>query len=43
MMGLENGVHWTAWFIQCFIIMIITVFFLTIILRVSQDFSYSKA
>ncbi|EDV22374.1 uncharacterized protein TRIADDRAFT_10137, partial [Trichoplax adhaerens] len=42
MMGLDNGVHWAAWFIQCFIIMLLTVFFLTLILRFGRIFMHSN-
>ncbi|KAL1124646.1 hypothetical protein AAG570_001270 [Ranatra chinensis] len=31
-MGLGNGIHWLGWFIDSFIPMVVTIFFLTIIL-----------
>jgi ATP-binding cassette subfamily A (ABC1) protein 1 len=37
-MGLGNGVHWMAWFIDSFVFMIISVFLLTIILKVLSSF-----
>ncbi len=33
-MGLGNGVHWAAWFIDSFTVMICAIFFLTILLKV---------
>jgi ATP-binding cassette subfamily A (ABC1) protein 1 len=33
-MGLGNGVHWMAWFIDSFVSMLISVSLLTIILKV---------
>ena len=35
-MGLGNGVHWMAWFIDSFFFMLISVFLLTIILKVTS-------
>ena len=33
-MGLDSWLHWTAWFVKCFIYMIITVTLMTILLKV---------
>ena len=35
MMGLGNGVHWLAWFINAFVMMFITVILLVLVLKVS--------
>ena len=34
-MGLGNGVHWVAWFINAFVLMFITVFLFCIVLKAS--------
>jgi hypothetical protein len=33
-MGLGNGVHWLAWFVNAFVVMLITIFLFCIILKV---------
>lgn len=33
-MGLSNGVHWLAWFINAFIVMFVTVCLLVVVLKV---------
>jgi ATP-binding cassette, subfamily A (ABC1), member 1 len=35
-MGLGNGIHWLAWFINSFVMMIITVILFVIVLKVSS-------
>jgi ATP-binding cassette subfamily A (ABC1) protein 1 len=40
-MGLSNGLHWTAWFITSFISMMIICIFLVIILKYGQILSFS--
>nr|CAB3219609.1 ATP-binding cassette sub-family A member 1-like [Phallusia mammillata] len=42
MMGLSNGVHWVAWFINSFSIMVISVFFMMIVLRAGDIFPFSN-
>ena len=37
-MGLSNGVHWIAWFINAFSVMFLTVCLLVVILKVSATF-----
>lgn len=39
-MGLSNGVHWIAWFINAFSVMFLTVCLLVVILKVSPAFLY---
>ena len=34
-MGLSNGVHWLAWFITCFIMMLVSILLLLAILKVN--------
>ena len=34
-MGLGNGVHWVAWFINAFVMMFVTILLLIILLKVS--------
>lgn len=36
-MGLSNGVHWLAWFINAFIVMFVTVCLLVVILKVCPN------
>jgi hypothetical protein len=36
-MGLSNGVHWTAWFIDSIVVMIITAVLLSLLLVVSRE------
>lgn len=38
-MGLSNGVHWVAWFINAFVMMFITIVILTIIIKVMASSS----
>jgi len=33
-MGLNNGVHWLAWFIDAFVVMFVSLILLIIILKV---------
>jgi ATP-binding cassette subfamily A (ABC1) protein 1 len=33
-MGLGNGVHWLAWFVNAFVVMLITIFLFCIIFKV---------
>ena len=33
-MGLGNGVHWLAWFITCFIMMLLSTILLVLVLKV---------
>lgn len=35
MMGLSNGVHWVAWFLNSFALMFITILFMLAVLKVS--------
>ena len=35
MMGLSNGVHWVAWFIDSFSVMLCSILLLLLFLRVS--------
>ena len=35
-MGLSNGVHWVAWFINAFVMMFATIILLILLLKVSQ-------
>ncbi|KAG5670263.1 hypothetical protein PVAND_000540 [Polypedilum vanderplanki] len=50
-MGLDSWLHWTAWFTKCFIYMLITVTFMTILMKVkwygednpNSVFTYSSA
>lgn len=37
-MGLTNAVHWCAWFITAFVMMLLSVFLLLIVLKVSFFF-----
>ncbi|XP_048255576.1 phospholipid-transporting ATPase ABCA1-like isoform X2 [Haliotis rufescens] len=41
MMGLGNGVHWLAWFINAFVMMIITVVMLVALLKGGKVFEHS--
>ncbi len=36
-MGLGNTVHWLAWFITCFITMMVSVLLLVAVLKVGSD------
>ena len=38
-MGLSNAVHWTAWFISAFVVMVTSVILLCIIFKVSMSVS----
>ncbi|XP_062578503.1 ATP-binding cassette sub-family A member 7-like [Saccostrea cucullata] len=40
-MGLSNAVHWVAWFINAFIMMFITIIFLTIIIKTGNVLEHS--
>ena len=37
MMGLGNGVHWLAWFINAFVVMMFTMGLLVVLLTVSHN------
>lgn len=39
-MGLNNGVHWVGWFLDAFVMMLLTNILLTIILVVSNQCIY---
>ena len=41
-MGLGNGVHWFAWFINSAVMMLITIAILVLILRYGQILKYSN-
>jgi len=34
MMGLSNGVHWVAWFINSFVVMFLSIILMLIVLKV---------
>lgn len=34
MMGLPNWLHWTAWFVQSFLLLLISIILMTIFLKV---------
>ncbi|CAG5131580.1 unnamed protein product, partial [Candidula unifasciata] len=40
-MGLGNGVHWVAWFINAFVVMMITVILFVVILKAGKVLEYS--
>ncbi|XP_059140192.1 phospholipid-transporting ATPase ABCA1-like [Physella acuta] len=40
-MGLSNGVHWLAWFITSFVMMLITVILFVIVLKAGKILEYS--
>ena len=39
-MGLGNGVHWVAWFINAFVMMFATILLLILLLKVSFHYSF---
>ncbi|KAL8582197.1 hypothetical protein ACOMHN_004116 [Nucella lapillus] len=41
-MGLGNGVHWLAWFVNAFIVMIISVILFCIVLKVGKVLEFSN-
>lgn len=41
-MGLSNGVHWIAWFINAFVMMFITIVILTIIIKSGKVLEHSN-
>nr|KAG5702169.1 hypothetical protein BaRGS_033881 [Batillaria attramentaria] len=40
-MGLGNGVHWVAWFINAFVLMLLSVILLCVMLKTGKVFQYS--
>nr|XP_026691296.1 ATP-binding cassette sub-family A member 1-like [Ciona intestinalis] len=42
MMGLSNGVHWVAWFINSFILMFVSILLLLMVLKVGDVTPYSN-
>ncbi|XP_078319655.1 phospholipid-transporting ATPase ABCA1-like isoform X1 [Crassostrea virginica] len=42
-MGLGNGVHWVAWFINAFVMMFITIIILTIIIKSGKVLEHSDS
>ncbi|XP_077983207.1 phospholipid-transporting ATPase ABCA3-like [Glandiceps talaboti] len=41
MMGLSNWLHWSAWFVKCFIFLMISGLLMSIILKAGEVFRYS--
>ncbi|XP_077983290.1 phospholipid-transporting ATPase ABCA3-like [Glandiceps talaboti] len=41
MMGLSNWLHWSAWFVKCFMFLMISGFLMSIFLKVGEVFRYS--
>ena len=41
-MGLGNGVHWMAWFINAFVMMFATIVILVVMLKVNKHFFILK-
>ncbi|CAG7678613.1 unnamed protein product, partial [Allacma fusca] len=37
MMGLPNWLHWTAWFIKTFLYLVVTLVFLTILMKIQFE------
>ena len=42
-MGLSNGVHWVAWFINAFVMMFATILLLILLLKVNLTLFYLEA
>ncbi|XP_070574890.1 phospholipid-transporting ATPase ABCA3-like isoform X2 [Ptychodera flava] len=41
MMGLSNWLHWSAWFVKCFLFLMISGFVMSIFLKAGEVFRYS--